>query len=338
VIAKVTMNLQLPPLPEIERLSASVIRILGGNPGKVRPVRNQGGTYASQADNYLYTVHPTRYCCRRFQFMHYDCSLPTQGTNTYLVGRGPHRLLVDTGDGRPSWILSLKNVLSSESAAVDSVILTHWHPDHVNGVKDLLEFSPETRVYKNDPAGNQLDIEDGQLFRVEGSTLRAFHSPGHTTDHMALVLEEEDAMFTGDNVLGHGTTVFEDLAVYLSSLEKMRHQFTGRAYPGHGPVIEDGTAKILEYIQHRAHRENQIIQVLRSARGSPNTAQADTSSNPEGWSSMEIVKVIYKDVPVELHRSAEHGVLQVLRKLQAENRAFQDGTSNKWRINGRPTL
>ena len=54
---------------------------------------------------------------------------------------------------------------------------------------------------------------------------------------MAFILEEENAMFTGDNVLGHGTTVFEDLAVYLNSLSRMREQFHGRAYPGHvGPV------------------------------------------------------------------------------------------------------
>ncbi|KAI9787726.1 MAG: hypothetical protein M1839_000258 [Geoglossum umbratile] len=292
------MNTQLLPLPETERLSASVIRILGGNPGK-------------------WTL---------------------QGTNTYLVGRGPQRLLVDTGGGKPSWILSLKNVLSSENAAVDSVILTHWHPDHCSGVRDLLEFSPGTRVYKNNPNNSQLDIEDGQLFRVKGATLRAFHSPGHTTDHMALVLEEENAMFTGDNVLGHGTTVFEDLGTYLSSLEKMRHQFSGRAYPGHGPVIEDGTTRILEYIQHRAERESQVIQVLRSAKCSPSTTQAGTSSDLEGWSPMEIVQVIYEDVAKELHVSAEHGVLQVLRKLQAEDRAFQDSTSNKWRINGRSAL
>ena len=247
-------------------------------------------------------------------------------------------MLIDTGDGRPSWIISLKNVLSSENAAVDSVILTHWHLDHTSGVRDLLKFSPGTRVYKNSADSNQLDIEDGQLFRVEGATLRAIHSPGHTTDHMTLVLEEEDAMFTGDNVLGHGTTVFEDLAVYLSSLEKMRHQFSGRAYPGHGPVIEDGTTRILEYIRHRAQRENEVIQVLRSARCSPITIQANMSSDSEGWSPMEIVKVIYKDIPEELHLSAECGVLQVLRKLQAEDRAFQDSTGNKWRINGRPAL
>jgi glyoxylase-like metal-dependent hydrolase (beta-lactamase superfamily II) len=247
-------------------------------------------------------------------------------------------LLVDTGDGKLSWIQSLKNVLTLEHAIVDSVILTHWHPDHVGGVKDLLESSPGTRVYKNSADDNQRDIEDGQRFCVEGATLRAFHSPGHTTDHTALVFEEEDAMFTGDNVLGHGTAVFEDLASYLSSLEKMRHQFSGRAYPGHGPVIEDGTARILEYIQHRAQRENQVIQVLKSARDSPDAAQADGSRDPVGWTSMEIVKVIYRDVSEDLHSPAEHGVLQVLRKLQQEDKASWDSTSNRWRIGRRAAL
>lgn len=63
--------------------------------------------------------------------------------------------------------------------------------------------------------------------------MRAFHCPGHTADHMVFVLEEESAMFTGDNVLGHGTAVFENLTVYLDSLSRMREQFRGRAYPGH---------------------------------------------------------------------------------------------------------
>ncbi|KAH0565644.1 hypothetical protein GP486_000954 [Trichoglossum hirsutum] len=289
------MDPQLPSLPETERLSASVVRILGGNPGK-------------------FTL---------------------QGTNTYLVGRGPRRLLIDTGGGKPAWIQSLKTVLTSERAIVDSVILTHWHLDHVGGVNDLLESLPGTSVYKSGADDNQLDIQDGQRFSVEGATLRALYSPGHTKDHVTLVFEEEDAMFTGDNVLGHGTAVFEDLASYLSSLEKMRHQFSGRAYPGHGQVIEDGAAKILEYIEHRAERESQVIQVLVSARGSPDMVQSDGNGDSVGWTSMEIVKVIYKDVREDLHSAAERGVLQVLKKLQEEDKTILDSTSNRWRLGDR---
>jgi endoribonuclease LACTB2 len=90
----------------------------------------------------------------------------------------------------------LKKALTDENATVDRAIITHWHPDHVGGITDLLTFSPDTQIYKNEPWEGQEDIQDGQRFETYGATLRAFHSPGHTTDHMALILEEEDAMFT----------------------------------------------------------------------------------------------------------------------------------------------
>jgi glyoxylase-like metal-dependent hydrolase (beta-lactamase superfamily II) len=64
---------------------------------------------------------------------------------------------------------------------------------------DLLEICPDVKIYKNQPESGQLDIEDGQVFVAEGATLRAFHSPGHTRDHMVFFFEEENAMFTGDS-------------------------------------------------------------------------------------------------------------------------------------------
>ncbi|TKA60484.1 hypothetical protein B0A49_02214 [Cryomyces minteri] len=281
----------LASLQEIERLSPRVIRILGGNPGK-------------------FTL---------------------QGTNTYLVGQGPKRLLIDTGEGKPAWLQSLKQVLSSEQATIDRAILTHWHPDHVGGVKDLLELSPRTKVSKNQPDEGQCAIEDGQKFETEGATLRAFHCPGHTVDHMALVLEEEDAMFTGDNVLGHGTAVFEDLAAYMSSLEKMSHQFSSRAYPGHGPVIEDGKAKIHEYIHHRKERENQVLAVLEQHK------EGEEASSGS-WKSMEMVKIIYKEVPESLHVPAEGGLLQVLDKLVKEGKVTCDREKGTWELNRKAVL
>src|ERR1700761_4680376 len=108
------------------------------------------------------------------------------GTNTYLIGKGPKRVLIDTGEGKPAWAEKLKEVLSSENATLESVIVTHWHPDHIGGVKDVLQLSPKPTVYKNRPSEDQAVIKDGQKFVVDGATLRAFHCPGHTTDHMAL--------------------------------------------------------------------------------------------------------------------------------------------------------
>ncbi len=285
------MTTQLVPLPEIERVSPACIRILGGNPGK----------------------------------------FALQGTNTYLLGTGPSRLLIDTGEGKPSWIAALKRTLEEEKATLASALITHWHGDHQGGIEHLLEAYPGTKIYKNMPESGQLDIEDGHTFTVEGATLTAVHTPGHTTDHMVLVFREEDALFTGDNVLGQGTAVFEDLKTYLASLEKMRHLFQGRAYPGHGPVLPDGPAKIAEYIRHRKQREDQVVQTLRTKR----TAASDTTAS--AWGVMELVKVIYREVPEELHIPASGGIMQILRKLEHEGKVVL-GEEERWCLTDRSTL
>ncbi|KAF5517915.1 Lactamase-like protein nscB [Colletotrichum aenigma] len=280
------MTTKLVSLPEVERLSPLCIRILGGNPGK-------------------FTL---------------------QGTNTYLLGRGSRRILIDTGEGLPSWIAAVKSTLEQEKATIETVLITHWHRDHQGGIQQLLELSPNSKIFKNQPEEGQSDMADGQKFVVDGVSLTAVFTPGHTADHMAFVLEEEDAMFTADNVLGQGTAVFEDLATYLNSLEKMRHLFKGRAYPGHGPVIDNGPSKIMEYINHRKTREEQVIRTLRSKRN------VGSDGGPsDAWTPMELVKVIYHDVPEELHVPASSGVIQILEKLEREERVSQSGDRWTWR-------
>jgi len=140
---------------------------------------------------------------------------------------------------------------------------------------------------------------------------------------MALILEDEDAMFTGDNVLGHGTAVFEDLATYMASLETMASKVTGRAYPGHGDVIEDGRGRMLQYISHRKQREDQVLEVLAQAK------KGQVKADGDGISSMEIVKTIYVDVPENLHEAAERGVVQILQKLASEGKA-EDVQRGRW--------
>ncbi|KAL6721116.1 hypothetical protein ACLMJK_000216 [Lecanora helva] len=252
---------------------------------------------------------------------------PETWTNTYLLGKGADRILIDSGEGKPSWLQCLKSILADEKASISHALMTHWHPDHVGGLADLRSVCPGVLIHKY-PSPRRLDtiianpIQDGQIFKVNGATLRAFHCPGHTTDHMGFILEEENSMFTGDNVLGHGTAVFEDLIVYLDSLNRMYAQFKGRAYPAHGEVIENGPDKITEYIAHRQEREAEILQTLK---------QDNREATP-----MELVQVIYKDVSAELHARAADGVLQVLRKLEREGNVVE--TKGAWHVIDKATL
>ncbi|KAK6200601.1 hypothetical protein LQW54_009720 [Pestalotiopsis sp. IQ-011] len=290
------MAAQLVSLPEVERLSPAVIRILGGNPGK----------------------------------------FSLQGTNTYLLGTGPSRLLVDTGEGKPSWVATLKRLLAEENVSIKSALLTHWHHDHLDGVPDLLRLSPGTTVFKHDPHDGWLDIEHGQTFEVEGATLKAVHTPGHATDHMVFVLEEENALFTGDNVLGQGTAVFEDLATYLQSLEQMSKLVSGRGYPGHGPVLPDVTAKVFEYISHRYEREKQVLQTLDSAKEYSVIPPTGNAAR-DAWSPIELVKVIYAAYPENLHGPAVSGIVQVLEKLRKDGKVSLE-SGDKWRLKDKSSL
>ena len=181
----------------------------------------------------------------------------------------------------------------------------------------------------------------------KGLKLKAMHTPGHTVDHMVFILEsllegngdgEEVAMFTGDNVLGHGTAVFEDLGIYMSSLSRMkgelerlgsqkgRHAIT--AYPGHGASILDGKARVEEYIAHRRQREEQVLAVLA----------AEDRHSRGAKTAKEIVKVVYKDVPESLHDAAERGVVHILRKLTGEGKVAEVRGEGRWIVQGKAAL
>lgn len=82
------------------------------------------------------------------------------------------------------------------------------------------------------------DLKNHQKFKIDGVTLEVIHTPGHTTDHCILLLEESRDIFSGDCILGEGTAVFEDLHDYMKSLELIINEKPMTIYPGHGNVVE----------------------------------------------------------------------------------------------------
>jgi hydroxyacylglutathione hydrolase len=238
------------------------------------------------------------------------------GTNTYLVGRRDP-ILIDTGAGVPEYVPLLERYLAERGCTQPArVLLTHRHRDHLGGVESLRARFRGLRVSKMRHRDAALpepidDLRDGETVHGDGVTLVPVYTPGHASDHLCYYLVEERALFTGDVILGGSTTVIPaddgDLLDYLASLRRLLALDVRRIYPAHGPVIEDGPAKIREYIEHRLLRERQIIEALGDG--------LDTIP--------DIVRRIYVDVAPALHPVAAWSVESHLRKLAREGRAHE---------------
>ena len=140
------------------------------------------------------------------------------GTNTYLIGTGPHPLLLDTGQGTDAYLAELDRACreTRPTAGLQAIILTHGHADHSGGMAALRRRFAPVEVFKmpwpgEDPEDMPIrPLADGDRIRTEGATLRAIWTPGHSRDHLCFYLDEERALFPGDMVLGAGPSVIPD--------------------------------------------------------------------------------------------------------------------------------
>jgi glyoxylase-like metal-dependent hydrolase (beta-lactamase superfamily II) len=227
-----------------------------------------------------------------------DWTGPT-GNNTWLiVGREP--ALIDAGTGLQAHVDTVARALDGNPLL--RVFITHWHPDHVKGLPALKDRWPRLAVVES--AGAPVPAGDG--------VLEIIPTPGHSPDHLCFYDRESGDLYCGDLARRGGTIVIPasrggDLRAYLASLRRVRDLNPRRLLPGHGPIIEDPTSLIDEYLTHRAQREQQILRaILDGARTVP-----------------EIVRRVYPALPASLSDAAAESVRAHLVKLRDEGRADQ---------------
>jgi glyoxylase-like metal-dependent hydrolase (beta-lactamase superfamily II) len=232
------------------------------------------------------------------------------GTNTWIVGRNPS-LVIDPGPEDLDHVAAVARM----ARPVGAILVTHGHPDHAPAAPALAEAT-DAPVFAVQPQSGQDRLKEDQVVDAGGAALRAVRTPGHATDHVAFYDAAGGALFTGDAVLGRGTTVINppdgDLAAYLRSLERMQTLGPRTIYPGHGPTVFEAREKLEEYVAHRAMREEQVLGAIESGQRT----------------IAEMVPTIYAEYPVELHELAARQVLAQLVKLEREGRVARRGTGD----------
>ena len=249
------------------------------------------------------------------------------GTQTYLVGKGPDIAVIDPGPNDARHLDALLAAIGERK--VSSIMCTHTHKDHspaaaplaeatgasIVGCEPLVIESDEPRVDASFDKSYAPDrvMEDGEAMTGTGWTLRAVHTPGHTSNHLCFALEESGALFTGDHVMGWSTSVVVppdgDMADYMASLAKLYEREDTVYYPAHGEAVTKPRQLVRGMIGHRRQRERQI---LRQLEPGPKTIKA-------------MVPEMYKGLDKRLYGAAGQSVLAHLVDLERRGEVSRDG-------------
>lgn len=219
------------------------------------------------------------------------------GTRTYLID---DVAVIDPGPAIESHISAIREKMPS----LRTILITHRHGDHAPGAAPL-KAATGARIVAPEGVVDQADeiVRGGETIEE----LEVIATPGHTREHVCYLTAGRD-LFTGDTILGEGTTAIfppdGNMGDYIRSLEKLRARNPRRIFPGHGPTRDDAVALIDEYIAHRMQRERQVLDAIRAgARTIP-----------------EMRRRIYAELDERLHGAAEVQIYAHLIKLQDEGR------------------
>ncbi len=245
------------------------------------------------------------------------------GTNTYLIGDAQTGVaVIDPG---PLLDEHIENILNAASGPIKWILCTHTHIDHSPAAKSIKEktgaqiYGRPAPVFPNQDQTFAPDyvVTHDQVLNIAGTTLRVIHTPGHASNQVCFLLEEQGMLFTGDHIMQGSTVVINppdgNMAQYLESLKLITKYSINYLAPGHGFLMTNTNEIVERLIIHRMGRENKVLAGLR-ASGQPLPLE-------------ELVKHAYSDTDPRLHKVAMRSLQAHLDKLLSEGRVqHQNGT------------
>jgi glyoxylase-like metal-dependent hydrolase (beta-lactamase superfamily II)/8-oxo-dGTP pyrophosphatase MutT (NUDIX family) len=246
------------------------------------------------------------------------------GTNTYLIETDEGFAVIDPGPAIDEHVNAL---LAHTGGRIRWILTTHTHMDHSPAARLLKERTGAQVFGMPAPDAVRQDrdfqpdhvLKHGEAVQLGGHALRAIHTPGHASNHLCYLLEDERLLFTGDHIMQGSTVVINppdgDMMAYLESLAQLKQLDVAYLAPGHGFLMDNPHQTVDRLLAHRLRREHKVVKALDKL----GSATID-----------ELVPVVYDDVPVQRHAMASRSLLAHLRKLQAEKRATENG--ERWEM------
>ncbi len=244
------------------------------------------------------------------------------GTNTYLVGGGLSNewAAIDPG---PAIDAHVEAILAAAPGPITRIFATHTHTDHSPATVALKARTGATvhglvarhREWQDASFVPDVTLTGGERIEIApGTTLAAIHTPGHASNHLCYLLEEERTLFTGDHVMQMSTVVINppdgDMRAYIESLRSLLSHELDWLAPGHGFLMAEPRQAMEKVIAHRLGREAKVLVALRDL---------------EPASSEALLAQVYADVPAKLHLMAMRSLTAHLHKLRDDGVAAESG-------------